>query len=851
MQKAARKHAIIAAFLFFTFLSGPVSYCQNTTLEPLIDIIKLLEDTYGVSFSYAPNDIQNVLVATPSDALSLTEALAYLNSTTPFQFTAIDTRYITVVKTPTTSLYCGKIIDASTGLPMVGATVVADTNDFATTTNTEGEFFIPEAARTKAFTVTFIGFTPLTIPVGTLTKECTSLLMLPTIATLDEVLITSYFTKGIDKLNDGSIVLNSSDFGLIPGQVDNDILQIVQALPGVESVDETISNINIRGGTHAENLILWDDIKMYQSGHFFGLISAFNPDLTQSVSIYKNGTLPRYGESVSSVIHMKSDDTITRDLTAGAGFNFINGSAFVRMPISKKVGLQISGRRSLNDLLETPVYDTYSSRIFQDTEIFNSSNDATMITADEDFRFYDFSTKLLWDASEKDRVRFNFLTIDNQLDFTETIANSQQSETSSLSQRSLVGGVNWERSWNDSFKSYLMTYGTYYALDALNRDIFTTQELRQENEVIETGVKVEGLYAISKRLQLRSGYHFTETGIANTQDVNLPRFRNFEKDVLRTHSVFGRTTYTSEEKNTIINAGLRLNYFTKLDQILVEPRLSVHQKIRNGLAIELMGEFKSQTTTQRIDFESDFLGVEKRRWVLATGDEIPVLQSKQGSFGVIYQRKKWFIETTAYYKFVNGISSRNQGFQNQFQFVEAIGSYTNYGLELAVNKKWGDFSSWISYTYAQNDYEFPSLVPSEFPNNLDIRHAASLAGSYTLDRFKIALGINWHTGKPFTLPLSDGQNASNEPADPILYDTPNSKRLPDYFRTDLSAEYRWNVSEKIDAKINVAILNILDTDNTLNIRYARLETENGSTRINQIEQQSLGLTPNVSVQVLF
>ena len=42
------------------------------------------------------------------------------------------------------------------------------------------------------------------------------------------------------------------------------------------SVDESVANINIRGGTHDQNLFLWNNIRMFQTGHFFGLISAFS-----------------------------------------------------------------------------------------------------------------------------------------------------------------------------------------------------------------------------------------------------------------------------------------------------------------------------------------------------------------------------------------------------------------------------------------------------------------------------------------------------------------------------------------------------------------------------------------------
>ena len=151
----------------------------------------------------------------------------------------------------------------------------------------------------------------------------------------------------------------------------------------------------------------------------------------------------------------------------------------------------------------------------------------------------------------------------------------------------------------------------------------------------------------------------------------------------------------------------------------------------------------------------------------------------------------------------------------------------------------------------QNDYTFETLIPSEFPNNIDIRHSATVAGSYSLNKFKLALGINWHSGKPYTIPVFSDEIIEVSGQDAIQYDIPNNERLPDYFRADFSAEYLWGISQRVDAKINVAVLNLLNKENTLNIRYALDTDENGESRVNQVEEISLGLTPNISIQVLF
>ena len=96
--------------------------------------------------------------------------------------------------------------------------------------------------------------------------------------------------------------------------------------------------------------------------------------------------------------------------------------------------------------------------------------------------------------------------------------------------------------------------------------------------------------------------------------------------------------------------------------------------------MEILGEFKHQTTSQTVDLQNDFLGIENRRWVLANSNTetinangklifpVPVLRSKQASAGLHYNKKQFLISAEAFIKNVDGITSRSQSFQNQFQF---------------------------------------------------------------------------------------------------------------------------------------------------------------------------------------
>ncbi|WP_406682761.1 TonB-dependent receptor plug domain-containing protein [Seonamhaeicola sp. MEBiC1930] len=660
---------------------------------------------------------------------------------------------------------------------------------------------------------------------------------------LEEIIITNFLTTGITKLNDGSIAIKPERFGILPGLIEPDVLQTIQALPGVLSTDETVSNINVRGGTHDQNLLLWDGIKMYQSGHFFGLISAFNPYITQNVNVYKNGTSAKYGDGISSVIDMRLPNEIDNQFKAGLGFNLINTDGYAKIPLSENTELQISSRRSVTDLIKTSTYDQYFKRVFQDSD-FNSTN-GNSISQNESFYFYDITAKFLYDISKKDKLRFHFLNVNNSFNYDEqsTINDRPEALNSKLTQQNLALGATYIRDWTENLSTTAQIYASNYDLDATNFDILNNQRLIQENEVYDGAAKIDINYNHNYQLKVNGGYQFTEVGISNLEDVNNPSFRSYIKEVIRSHALYTETELLSYGAKTKLILGARLNYINKFDMLFAEPRLSFSQRFLNNFRFEFLGEFKSQTTSQIIDLQNDFLGIEKRRWVLSNNQNVPVLKSKQASVGVHYNKNKLLISAETYIKKVEGITTRSQGFQNQFQFTNSIGSYEIKGIDVLLNKQFDDVAStWISYSYSKNNYLFPELNNGEkFPNNVDIRHAISFAGTYTLNQLKLALGLNWNSGKPTTFP-EDNSNSGN-----ITYQMPNAENLDDYLRADCSATYSFDISRTSRATVGASVWNILNKKNIINTYYT-LDDEN---MINKVENESLGFTPNISFRLHF
>ena len=839
-------------FLILIFNFPFWSQAQDTISQksPLINYLQKLENDFDIKFSYVDEALQTIQIKIPQQTI-LNEIITEIETQTQLEISKLSERYYSLIKSNTLDI-CGQVLDNFQDNTIAGATVEVIGSKTAIITDSDGIFYLKNIPRKAIIRIRYLGYKVKYLSAEELAKvsPCTTILMAQGFQELDEVVVYQFLTSGLVKKQDASIQLSVADFGILPGLIEPDVLQTIQALPGIKSIDETVSDINVRGGTNDQNLILWDGIKMYQSGHFFGLISAFNPYLVDKVNIIKNGTSAQYGDGVSSVISMETKNTISDTFFGGAGFNFISGDAYGQIPLSKKLAFQFSGRRSTTDFLNTPTYNSFFDRAFQDSEIKENDNQVENIERNENFYFYDFTGKLLYDINENHNVRVSFININNNLDYIETNTDNSSTSKSQLSQKNISFGGSLESNWTGNFSTSLNLYYTNYNLDAQN-NFEDVQQLFQNNRILETAVKLSTNYQFSGSLSWLNGYQFNEVGITNFTNVTQPPFNSNIKGVIRTHALFSELGYESLDTKLTVHIGARFNAIENLNtfkEFIVEPRININYALTKSLYASVQGEFKNQSTNQIIDLKQNFLGIEKRRWMLSDGETLPITKSKQASMSFNYDKQHLYIGIEGFYKNVDGISTETQGFQNQDQFNGEIGSYEVKGVELLINKRTPKLSTWLSYAYNLNTYTFEDINPNRFPNNLDIRHTITFASTYTYNKLKLGGGINYRTGKPFTKPV-DGTNAINTTFFPntINFESPNSSRIADYLRVDASAIYDFDLSPKIKATIGASVLNLLGRKNILNTYY-RLDDSN---QIETVENISLGITPNINCRIQF
>jgi hypothetical protein len=832
-------------YLFFFFiLSFNCKLDAQTSGEnqKLALYVKSLETQFDVFFSYADDEVDNVLVHPDKTFTTLEDHIEFLRKSTPFQYVFNSDKSILIVPKSGSTLLCVSVYDELTRKKILNP--VLRYKKFVFKADENGDIKIRISNKNPSLIILADGYMPKQFDLNLKPEnDCFNLQLTPFFEILDEIVLTNFLTSGIQKFASGVLEIDYEQFGLLPGLVEPDVLQSLQALPGIKSRKESVSYLNVRGGTHDQNLFLWDGIKMYHTSHFFGMISAFNPYMTKKVRLVKNGTSSKYGDGVSSLIEMKTSDSIADQFSAGVGLNLINTDAIIETPISNNSSLEFSIRQSINRLWESPTYDRYFDKVFQNTEVTNQESATSQ--QNDNFSFFDASLNYKHQLSSKDYLKANFYYGSDEfaLNRFELDGNRVNTRSSNLEQKNSAGGIFYDRSWSKKTKTQLQFYTSRYNQSSINSDLLNDQSLEQINEVQEIGFRFNFQTRLTPLIAIETGYQLNETGILNSENIDNPGFFRETRNSIITNSVYSQLNYQSENSRLNLQLGGRLNHFSKFDKAVVEPRFNLSYQLFDDLFLELLGEQKSQVTSQIIDLQTDFLGVENRRWVLSNPNSRPLIQSQQISTGFNYIKSSWFINTDLYYKQVEGITSQGQGFQNQFRFSQVHGSYEVMGVDFLVNKNFNRVSSWVSYSLSENTYHFEDLQPSSFQNNLDIRQVVTAGLSYEKNGLKLSTGFNWHSGAPTTLPAENQQPFPQQ----ILFQGPNAALLPDYFRVDFSSTYTFPLFKNIQALAGVSFWNLFDNSNVFN-QFYELDENQG---IETIRQRGLNFTPNFVFRLRF
>ena len=839
---------IISLFVFVL----PLRAQDKGNAVLLKTIFENISKKHQVSFNYIEEEIAVFKLVPPSNSLTLQEKLNYITEKTQLKFEFISKKYISVINNQKLDKpLCGFLLDEETKEPIIGAFLQITATNSTTITNDLGYFEL-NVKSANDVEISHLNYkTKLVQSTFLYVENCPKIYLKSIINDLEPVVTTVYLTKGITKRKDGTFEIKPKKIGQLPGLTEPDVFQTMQQIPGINATDENISNTSVRGGTHDQNLFLWNGIRLYQTGHFFGLISSLNPNLAHKINIAKNGTSAFYGDGVSSSVLISTHTDSIENTRGAIGLNLINADFYTKVKTSKKSNIEISGRRSYTDLVTSPTYTNYFNKIFQNTIVTNYfDNQNIKYNSDEDFYFYDFTAQYHQKIKRKTDLFIDILSISNVLDVLQTKTENSitTSKYSCLEQQTYGANALLKTDWNAKNSSEISIYASYYNINSENESIESNQIFNQENTILDTGIKLQNSHVLSDKFTFLNGYQFNEIGVRNVDIVNTPIFSRKIKEVLKNHALIAELKYRSSNDKFNGRIGFRQNYIQEFSTFIFEPRVQLNYKFTPFFQLEIMGESKHQTTSQIVDLQQDFLGIEKRRWTLSNNKDIPIVKSNQASLGFSFNKNNWLLTLENFYKKVDGITSMSQGFQNQYEFVKTNGNYTVYGTEFLIQKQFRPITAWISYTFQENNYDFKTLNTTAFPNNFEIKHTIKSAIISDFKNIKLAIGAQWFTGKPTTLPISTTPIYTDPETPTVGYQSPNSSNLEDYFQVNFSGAYAFNIGKKSTLNLGFSIQNVLNNKTSINQHY---RINNNTNVVEQINTFSLERTPNAFLRFTF
>lgn len=645
---------------------------------------------------------------------------------------------------------------------------------------------------------------------------------------LDKVVINSYLTTGISKKDDASYLINLKKLGLLAGLTEQDILESIQQLPGVVSINENATELSVRGGNSDQNRLIWDGINIYHSGHLFGMVSVFNPNIESNVSFLNKGTNAKYGQRISSVIDVNTSNKIAKDTHFNFGVNGISSDVVIETPIIKnKLSLQTSFRRSYEDLYETKTFYRYEEKAYQNTNIL-----------EEIFYFKDYNVKLNFKPNKKNTFHFSLIHIDNDL-YNNYKEDNSSNFLDELDTENDGYSLKWNKKWNKKYSlATHISHSHYFLKFSSEKQINNTVSsfFLKKNSILNTD--------FSTILHIQKDANSLDLGYQNSVKNVFFLFKK-NKDIIyvldqdnsqiTTHSVFiNYKTYNLKLFDVYL--GGRLNYYSQLNQFKFEPRFIFNKQLNNQFKVQVTGEIKNQIIGQINETVLSNLTLEKKIWRLADGENYPIINSHQISSSLLFSKNKWSADLDFYYKSTKGLTSLELGFLNPLNNTFHKGIQKAKGIDFYLKREFTHFNTWISYSFMDVRTKYEKINNNAFfTANNNITHAVSASASYQVKKFYISMAWKYRTGKPLT--DLDYDNEGN-----AFFDGINTEKLPDYHRLDLSSNYAFNLTKKIKSKIGFSLRNIYNKKNHITTNFEGNNTVDDPIKI--INHYGIRFTPN-------
>ncbi len=677
------------------------------------------------------------------------------------------------------------VVTTSSEQQLASANVRFVGTKFAAATDKEGVFVFNVPRGTYELEISFTGYATLSRVLHVASDTLFRFEMTPHIEQLDEVVISTTRFKQSDQLQTtrmSSVTLTGSEINAIPvlgGEAD--LLKTIQLLPGVSKGVEGSTDIFVRGGAADQNLVLLDGAPVYNTGHLFGFLSVFNPDVLSSVESM-NGAFPaEYGGRLSSILDVHSKSAFADRTHVKGNIGVLATRLMVEQPIIRdKLSVSVAGRR------------TYVDQVVR------------LLGQELPYHFYDLNAKIAYRPTPNDEIEFTHYSGDDVLNFIPGASTSRrlQNTNSNFTIGNSTQTLRWNKALNSQWQSSMMFYrsGFHYTIDNTYED----SRLFTSSDILDLGgkwiISTDSLSGLSFKAGVDLVKHRVSPNVITTSGEIASLL---ESSTTQAQSAWEGSAFSQVDGNWRAqwrwSVGLRVSsaFVKNKTYVNPEPRLSLRYAVNDLTTIKAsysrMSQYLHRVSSAAVAFPTDI-------WYPVT-DSIQPQTANQWSiaFQRMLPKANLFVSVEGYYKTMDNLIGYREGtnlFVNRdFEAQLIQGQGRSYGAELLVKKEAGKLTGWISYTLSWSERQFDQVNSGAwFYARYDRRHNIAVVTNYQFAR-RWSFSAVWEfiSGSRFTPVI--GQYAV--PAPSLLgvslipvYAPINSVKLADTHRLDLGVKFK-------------------------------------------------------------
>ena len=668
---------------------------------------------------------------------------------------------------------------------------------------------------------------------------------------LEEVVVTSNSARQrIQNVQTGAEVIQLEDLASAPqlfGQTD--IMRSIQLLPGVKAESDASSSFQVRGGTSAQNQVLFDLAPVYNSGHLAGLFSAFNEDALASATLYK-GLLPaQYGGASSAVLDITGKTGNRSGWHGGVSVGLLAAKGTIEGPIAKdKASLLVTARRTYMDLL------LKASKDFRDNTLY----------------FYDFNVKLDWTPDRRNQFFLTFFTSHDR---------TAVDKMADIRWSNLTADLKWLHHFNDDAYAQTTAFLSNYLTD--NGVDFLRMNLWYKGHIRQISLRQDFSFNLSPfNLNLRAGL---QTSLYNVKSAEWQVLSKYDKEQRRAWENTGWVNGTFNLRPDLqASVGLRVNAFSPLGgslyydiedngeigwyynygeneivktHLTLEPRASISWQPTSQTSVKIgyartsqnLHALRNQSTSTPFD-----------RYTMSSNIVKPETADQwSGGLYLMTSQQDYDFSIEGYYRQIRDVLDYKDGksFSSEIEIERLIlaGEGKSYGVELCARKNSGRLTGWIGYTLSWSKTRIDGINGGQwYDANNDRRHDINIVGMYKLNnRWTINAAWVFNSGQAFTAPSGKYQVIDNWI---YYYAERNGYRAPDYHRLDVSAVLKCGKRKEGRGKRGVEsewVFGIYNLYNRYNPFLINFEDSDNGARTKAKQYSLFGIVPSVAFNIQF